>query len=302
MVVFVPQLFLVSQPNILGFPRLFPQKRSVSFLFVFMPRSESTNAPLPDVPGSTPLEDNIESGFTGTLQNLTETPTDRRVSPMESQVISKQRVTDHGEVLTGKREVDAMLDLVKQETERIDSRFLEPACGNGNFLAVVLERKLSVVERRYGKSQLEYERYAVLAVSSIYGIDILEDNVAECRQRLLEIFNRVYTARFKASAKDECSDSVKYILERNIVHGDALSLKTFDGKDPIVFSEWSPINGSMIKRRDFIFADLIETAATGQSTLFLREECSDLGKRSFIPREIKSFSPIHYLRIREHDK
>src|SRR5271156_1634216 len=103
---------------------------------------------------------------------------------MDKQVVSKQRVLDHGEVLTSNREVNAMLDLVKQEVERIDSRFLEPACGNGNFLTAILERKLRVVENRYGKSQLDYERYAILAMSSIYGIDILEDNVQQCRHRL----------------------------------------------------------------------------------------------------------------------
>src|SRR5437762_13135886 len=103
------------------------------------------------------------------------------------------RVENHGEVLTGKPEVDAMLDLVKQETERIDSRFLEPACGDGNFLSAILQRKLAVVEKRYGKSQLDYERYAVLAVSSIYGIDILPDNVRDCRRRLFEIFDARYT-------------------------------------------------------------------------------------------------------------
>ena len=218
----------------------------------------------------------------------------------ESQVISKQRVTDHGEVLTGKREVDAMLDLVKQETENIESRFLEPACGNGNFLAEILERKMCVVERRHGKNQLEYERNAVLAVSSIYGIDKQEDNVTECRQRLFEIFDCKYTARFKANAKEECRDSVKYILRRNIVYGDALSLKTVDEKAPIVFSEWSPVNGSMIKRRDFPFSDLIETEETGQDTLFLAEEYSDLGKRAFIPKEIMSYPLIHFLKVREH--
>src|ERR1700681_2918619 len=94
-----------------------------------------------------------------------------------SQVRTKKRVSDHGEVLTGEREVNAMLDLVKHETERIDSRFLEPACGTGNFLAPVLEKKLSVIESRYAKSQLEFERYAVTAIGSIYGVDILEDNV-----------------------------------------------------------------------------------------------------------------------------
>ena len=154
---------------------------------------------------------------------------------MEKQVISKKRVADHGEVLTGKREVNAMLDLVKSETDRIDSRFLEPACGTGNFLAEILERKLRVVEARYGKSQLEFERYAILAVSSIYGIDILEDNVQQCRQRLFGIFDLNYLRLFKNKTNDDCRESVRYILERNIIHGDALSLKTVgDNPKPIV--------------------------------------------------------------------
>src|SRR5437867_586355 len=137
---------------------------------------------------------------------------------MESQVISKQRVADHGEVLTGKREVNAMLDLVKQETERIDSRFLEPACGDGNFLTAILERKLAVVEKRYRRSQLEFERYAVLAVSSIYGIDILEDNVQQCRDRLYRVFDSDYYSRlFKDYSKDKCREAARFILERNII-------------------------------------------------------------------------------------
>jgi type I restriction-modification system DNA methylase subunit len=107
----------------------------------------------------------------------------------EKQLKSRKRVADHGEVFTSEREVNAMLDLVKQETERIESRFLEPACGNGNFLAEILKRKLEVVDNRYSKSQLEWERYAVLAVSSIYGVDILEDNAIECRERLFKIFD-----------------------------------------------------------------------------------------------------------------
>ena len=130
---------------------------------------------------------------------------------MESEVISKKRVADHGEVLTGKREVNAMLDLVKRETERIDSRFLEPACGNGNFLTVILERKLSVVEKRYGRSQLDFERYAVLAVSSLYGIDILEDNVRQCRHRLYGIFDcDFYSRLFKNRAKNKCREAIRF--------------------------------------------------------------------------------------------
>jgi len=115
----------------------------------------------------------------------------------DNQVKSKKRVADHGEVFTNEREVNAMLDLVKHETERIDSRFLEPACGNGNFLAEVLRRKLIVVDSRYSKSQIEWERYSVIAVSSIYGVDILEDNAKECRDRLLGIYTDWYSKKFK---------------------------------------------------------------------------------------------------------
>ena len=131
------------------------------------------------------------------------------------QLKSKKRVSDHGEVFTNEREVNAMLDLVKHETERIDSRFLEPACGNGNFLAEVIRRKLDVVDQRYSKSQLEWERYAFVAVSSIYGVDILEDNAQECRERLFNIFEQRYKSLFKKHCKEECSRSIKYLLNRN---------------------------------------------------------------------------------------
>lgn len=210
-----------------------------------------------------------------------------------SQVRTKKRVWDHGEVLTGQREVDAMLDLVKQETERIDSRFLEPACGDGNFLTVILERKLAVVEKRYGKWQLDFERYAVLAVSSIYGIDILSDNVRDCRRRLFEVFEASYTRLFKAAGKDECRETVRFILERNIVWGDALTLRTVDEKPTyIIFSEWSPVNGSMLKRRDFTFHGLLAHEDMKELPLF-----SDLGESVFIPTPEKEYPPVHFMEI-----
>lgn len=213
---------------------------------------------------------------------------------MENQVVSKKRVADHGEVLTGKREVDAMLDLVKQETERIDSRFLEPACGNGNFLAVVLERKLAVVEKRYGKSQLDFERNAVLAVSSIYGIDILEDNVRQCRHRLYGVFDCDYYSRlFKSRAKNKCREAIRFILEQNIIWGDALTLQTVSEKpDYILFSEWSPVNGSMFKRRDFTFHALLAHEEMKELPLF-----SDLGEDAFIPTPEKEYPPVHFMEI-----
>lgn len=212
---------------------------------------------------------------------------------LEKQVISKQRVTDHGEVFTNQREVKAMLDLVKQETERIESRFLEPACGTGNFLAEVLERKLEVVKSRYGKVQLEYERNGVLAISSIYGIDILEDNVRECRDRLFNIFDQKYTELFAELANDDCREAVRYILNRNVIHGDALTLKTVgDRPEPIIFSEWSPVNGSMIKRRDFSFKELLHHESMMELPLF-----ADTGEDVFIPTPIQDFPVVHFLRV-----
>jgi hypothetical protein len=217
---------------------------------------------------------------------------------MHKQVVSKQRVADHGEVLTGRREVNAMLDLVKSETERIDSRFLEPACGTGNFLAEILERKLRVVEARYGSSQLDYERYAILAVSSVYGIDILDDNVRQCRQRLFGMFDLSYLFLFKGRSRDGCRESVRYILERNIIHGDALSLKTVgDNPRPIVFSEWSPVNGSLFKRRDFTFHGLLAHAAIKEMPLF-----SDLGEDAFVPTPEKEYPPTHFLKVADVGK
>lgn len=208
---------------------------------------------------------------------------------MSRHIVSKQRVADHGEVFTRQREVNAMLDLVQQETERIDSRFLEPACGTGNFLAEVLERKLRVVDRRYRRRQLEHERYTLLAVSSIYGIDLLEDNVVECRRRLLAIVERHCRTFFN----DEFLGTIRFVLDRNIIHGDALSLKTVGNPPrPIVFSEWSLVNGSMVKRRDFEFHELLSYAGTKQRPLF-----SDLGEEVFFPEPVREFPLTHYLRI-----
>lgn len=224
---------------------------------------------------------------------------------MENQTVSKKRVADHGEVFTSEQEVNAMLDLVKQETERIESRFLEPACGTGNFLTKILERKLRVIESRYRKNQLEFERNLVLVVSSIYGLDILEDNVIECRKRLFEIINQKYTVLFKKTAKDEVRRVIKFILDRNIIHGDALTLKTV-GEDPqpIVFSEWSaPFHNSQIKRRDYTFSSLLPEKQTNQNDLFSQKELvSDLGESAFIPVEKHSYPPIHFLKVgKEHD-
>ncbi len=225
---------------------------------------------------------------------------------MSEQIKSKQRVTEFGEVLTSPEIVNAMLDLVKQETERIDSRFLEPACGTGNFLIEILDRKLCQVEKKYRRSQVEFERNLVLAVSALYGIDILHDNVIACRQRLFDRADEKYTALFKRKTKPELRRSLRFILERNILWGDALTLKTpEDPPQPIVFSEWTfPFHNSLIKRRDFVFAELFpdEPKDHKQMGLFSQNRLlSDLGEAVFIPAETRDYKPVHFLKLGEEN-
>ena len=162
----------------------------------------------------------------------------------EKQVKSRQRVADHGEVFTAEREVKAMCDLVKSETERIDSRFLEPACGDGNFLAEILRRKLAIVKQNYAPrrgSCHDYELYAVRSLMSLYGVELLHDNVLACRERLFRIFDEEYTSVCKKNASDEVRAVVRYVLEKNILQGDALALVQVDGDGqptdkPIIFA------------------------------------------------------------------
>ena len=216
---------------------------------------------------------------------------------IEKQIKSRQRVADHGEVFTPKWLVNDMLDIVKQETERIDSRFLEPACGTGNFLVEILRRKLAVVESRYKNNQLEYEQYTVIAVSSIYGVDLLQDNVEEARERLFDIFNTQYTSLYKSNCKDECRASIEYILNKNILRGDALTLLT-DNNKPIIFPEWSAVNGSMIKRRDFTLDNLLKTEeAKVKDDLF--EDLYETDP-AFSPKPIKEYPVTHFLKLADY--
>jgi hypothetical protein len=199
-----------------------------------------------------------------------------------SLIRSKQRVADHGEVFTPPWMVEAMLDLVKDETERIDSRFLEPACGSGNFLVKVLQRKLAAVELKYGASDFEKRHYALLALMCVYGIELLPDNIAECRSNVLEIFAD-YLALGEA---DELYRAAFYVLSQNLVHGDALTMRSGDGL-PIAFAEWGYLGKGKFQRRDFRFDSLAQRAAFGEDdSLF-----SDLGKHDiFTP--IKTYPPM----------
>lgn len=212
---------------------------------------------------------------------------------MNQQIKSKERVAEHGEVFTNPETVNAMLDLVKQETERIDSRFLEPACGTGNFLIEVLSRKLAVVERNYSRSQLEFERNLIVAISSLYGIDILADNIGICRDRLFELADKRYTAIFKQKAKDECRKSMKFILAKNMIWGDALDLKTVDeNPQPIIFAEWSFVQNNQLKRRDFSFKEMLEQGSMRDLPLF-----SDMGEKTFIPTPVADYPIVYFLEI-----
>lgn len=181
---------------------------------------------------------------------------------MKKQIKSRQRVADHGEVYTAEREVKAMCDLVSDECSRIDSRFLEPACGDGNFLAEIFSRKLAAVKKKYKKSVIDYEKNALLAVSSIYGVDILADNVAACRERLFKIWRKEYKSVVKTAYSEDTERSIRFILSKNIVCGNALTLMCVDenGIDtdtPIIFSEWAFIMGANIQRQDFTFSELL---------------------------------------------
>ena len=219
---------------------------------------------------------------------------------MEKQTKSKERVRAYGEVFTAEREVKAMCDLVKDETERIDSRFLEPACGDGNFLAEILSRKLVVVKRKYKQSTLDYEKNAVLAVSSVYGVDIMQDNVLACRERLFGIWDREYKTVCKKECNDQTREAVKFILLKNIVCGNALTLNTVDEKgndtgEPIVFSEWAFITGFQMQRQDYTFAHLLkmneEKETKKQQSLFDEKEDEGIFLRRYV---------THYRRVQEN--
>ena len=192
-------------------------------------------------------------------------------------VRSKQRVADHGEVFTPAWMVEAMLDLVQEETERIDSRFLEPACGSGNFLVQVLRRKLAAVELKFGRSDFEKRHYALLGLMCIYGIELLDDNIAECRDNLLEVFSEY----LGIDGADELYQAASNVLSQNLIHGDALTMRTA-ADEPIVFAEWGYLGKGKFQRRDFRLDVLTQSAAFSQEgTLF-----AELGKHEiFTPTQ-----------------
>jgi len=215
------------------------------------------------------------------------------IDSINDQIKSRKRITDHAEVFTNQREVNAMLDLVKHETERIDSRFLEPACGSGNFLVEILNRKLKILKQKYKSSQYDYELYSVMVISSIYGIDLLQDNVEECRKRLFEIFLKEYQSIFKKNINEGFLEILKIILEKNIICGDALTMKDNKG-EPIVFSEWSmPYNDIKLKRKEYSFKDIFSPTLSWNYTID-----SDTGERVILPNVLKDYPLINYMELK----
>ncbi len=205
----------------------------------------------------------------------------------------KKRIKDYGEVFTQKREVDSILNLVKNETLNLESRFLEPACGDGNFLVEILSRKISILNSRFKKDKIDFERNSIIALSSLYGIDILSDNIDKLNVRLLNIFVKNYQDHF-GEINPDFLKSIKYILKKNLKFGDALNYKIPNSDIFIVFSEWSMVDLDFIKRRDFTFKDIMAYKPIDGPNLF-----SDLGDDAFIPTPIKDYPLKHYLKLYE---
>lgn len=225
--------------------------------------------------------------------------------PISLQVKSRQRVAAHGEVFTAEREVKAMCDLVADECNRIDSRFLEPTCGDGNFLAEILRRKLAVAAKKYNTPLLrpEYERGSIAALMSIYGVELLPDNAQACRERLFAIWNDAYSRLCAVFANDACRTVARYILTKNILCGDALTMKQADGS-PIIFAEWSFIDGGLVKRRDFRLDQLINCDVENrkdQYSLGLSGLEYSPEQHCYIPLPIREYPPTDYRRLCEHD-
>jgi len=196
---------------------------------------------------------------------------------------SKQRVIDHGEVFTPAWMVDKMLTLTKEETERIDSRFLEPACGSGNFIVEIAKRKMTAVEKQFGKSEFERQHYALLGLMCIYGIELLEDNISECRANVLGVFAEY----LNLEESDDLYNAASYVLSQNLIHGNALTMRTNYDK-AITFAEWGYLGKGKFQRRDFLFDTLtLSSTLSEEGSLF-----ANLGNHEiFTPT--KTYPPMH---------
>lgn len=211
----------------------------------------------------------------------------------EEQIKSEKRVADFGEVLTARREVEAMLDLVKNEAERIDSRFLEPTCGTGNFLTAILERKCKTIRARYRTKKADFEVQLLSALGSIYGIDLLEDNVIESRKRLFEIAVQFYKNTLRKNPDQQFQSIIRFVLGKNILQGDSLN-----GIDKIIFTQWTLI-GYRFNREEYCYLSLNKQ---DKDTLFNSHSLNERKEPVYIPQAIKRYPPTHYRSLLEVTK
>ena len=218
---------------------------------------------------------------------------------VNKQIKSKKRVAEHGEVFTNEREVKAMLDLVplwSNANQAINATFLEPACGDGNFLAEILKRKMNMISKsrkpNYKKDQPAFEKAMLVATGSVYGIDIMHDNVKECVARLYKIITDSYEKVFEDTCSEDVEHCIRFILSRNIVCGNALDMKDYKG-DPIRFSEWKNPSNGWINRKEYAFEDLMNN---GDEALPLSDEQVPY----YIPKETKDFGNIDYRKVFEY--
>lgn len=219
----------------------------------------------------------------------------------DNQIRSKKRVSEHGEVFTNDNEVNAMLDLVDNECNNIESTFLEPACGNGNFLSKILERKLNVVKHKFSKNIDDFTKYSLIAISSLYGVELLEDNVKECIERLYKIYCSFYQSVLNEPIGDDISKTCLFILRKNILCGDALTLKQSNGQ-PIIFSEWKLVSGDMLKRRDYRLDNILEAEQEQVSLFWIAngwEYDKELNK--YIPAPIKEYPLCNYKEVSKYE-
>ena len=235
---------------------------------------------------------------------------------MEKQTKSKQRVSDHGEVFTAEREVKAMCDLVHSQCDNVDASFLEPACGTGNFLVEILARKLVRVKKDAKSDTTQWEWLSVRAVASLYGVDLMQDNVEECRQRLFKQWDKAYKAACKKNCNDETRESVRYILSKNIVCGNALTMMCVDENQQdtdtyITFAEFKTCGRMyMLKRRDYRLDVLLKanekpkdqrqlTMVSDEDNIYNYLEPNPV-TGDYMPKPLREYAPLHYRRLKEN--
>lgn len=235
---------------------------------------------------------------------------------MEKQIKSKERVSDHGEVFTSDREVKAMCDLVETQCDNVDATFLEPACGDGNFLAEILDRKLARVKKDAKSDVIQWEWLSVRAVASLYGVDIMQDNAEECRERLFKQWDKAYKTACKKNCNDETRESVRYILSKNIVCGNALTMMCVDENQEdtetyITFAEFKTCGKMyMLKRRDYRLDVLLKAneKPKSQKQITFDSDVDDIYNYleinsvtgEYMPKPLREYTPLHYRRLKEN--